>query len=271
MRIWYQSFVRQSLFGQYFNQLGRMVAQAKEPGTVVDVHPIRQTGGLGKQHHYLEYLQMSEMLANVETANREGYDAFVIGHFTDTGLYEAREISRIPVIGLGQASMQMACLMGRHFSLIGLNRKSLSFIEERAHLYGLASRMSASQTMSLKNPVVLDQALTEPDAMKLVLDDFMSAASKAEQAGAEVLIAAGGVAMATLNAANINVTQGGATILNGIAAAVTTTEMAIKMDRLTGGHFTSRALHCAPPTRDELPGIRQHYGEHAYRSIYPEE
>jgi Asp/Glu/hydantoin racemase len=161
----------------------------------------------------------------------------------------------------------MACMMGRHFSLIGLNRKSLSFIEERAHLYGLSSRLSPSQTMSLKNPLFLERALIDKEVMTSVIDDFMSAANKAQESSAEVVIPAGGVAMAALNAAGVHFTHGGATILNGIAAVVKTTEMAVKMDRLMLGRFTSRALHFAPPGSDELKEIRKYYGNNAYRSL----
>lgn len=267
MRIWYQSFVQESLFSTYFVQLKRIIAEAKDDSTVVDVHGITKTGGLGKQHHYLEFLQTAEMLENIETANEQGYDVFVIGHFTDSGLYEAREISKIPVIGLGEASMHMACMMGRHFSLIGLNQKSLSFIEERAQLYGLSSRLSPSQTMSLKNPVVLERALVDTQAMNSVIDDFMVAALKAQHAGAEVLIPAGGVAMAALNTAGVHFTATGATILNGIAAVVKTAEMCAKMDKLLQGRFISRALHFAPPSQDELKEIRKYYGAKAYRAL----
>ncbi len=38
-------------------------------------------------------------------AEREGYDAFVIGHFQDAGLYEARSVTNLPVLALGEASM----------------------------------------------------------------------------------------------------------------------------------------------------------------------
>jgi Asp/Glu/hydantoin racemase len=267
MKIWYQSFVQESLFSTYFAQLKRIIAEAKDDSSVVDVRGITKTGGLGKQHHYLEFLQTAEVLENIETANEQGYDAFIIGHFTDSGLYEAREISKIPVIGLGEASMHMACMMGRHFSLIGLNQKSLSFIEERVQLYGLSSRLSPSQTMSLKNPVFLERALIDVDAMNSVIDDFMSAATKAQSAGAEVVIPAGGVAMAALNTAGVHFTVGGATILNGIAAVVKTAEMTAKMDKLLGGRFISRALHFAPPGPDELKEIRKYYGVNAYRTL----
>jgi hypothetical protein len=73
--------------------------------------------------------------------------------------------------------------------------------------------------------------------------------------------------MAALNAAGVHFTHGGATILNGIAAVVKTTEMAVKMDRLMLGRFTSRALHFAPPGSDELKEIRKYYGNNAYRSL----
>lgn len=47
-----------------------------------------------------------EMICNAVQAEREGYDAFIVGHFQDAGLYELRKVVDIPVIGLGEATMQ---------------------------------------------------------------------------------------------------------------------------------------------------------------------
>ena len=57
------------------------------------------------------------MLKNVHRAVREGYDAFLIGNIADPGLREAREIADIPVLGLCESAMHVACMMGASFSL----------------------------------------------------------------------------------------------------------------------------------------------------------
>jgi allantoin racemase len=267
MKIWYQSLTHKSLFGAYQEVLASIVNEVKDPGTQIDIHSIKETGGLGKQFHYLEYLQTAEVLENVEKAVEQGYDAFVIGHFTDSGLQEAREIASIPVLGLGESSMLMACMMGKRFSLVGINQKSLGYIEEKIRAYGLEQRLASMTTMKLPGPSVLEEALANPQARKDILASFDQAAHICEQNGGEVIIAAGGVAMAVLATAGIHATSRGASVLNGIAAVVKASEMAVRMNHLMDGCFTSKSLSYAAPLPGEMEQIRQYYGNQVYRTL----
>src|SRR5439155_625318 len=55
-----------------------------------------------------------EMLAD----HHAGFDAAIIAAFGDPGLLAARELFDIPVVGMAEASMITACLLGRRFSLV---------------------------------------------------------------------------------------------------------------------------------------------------------
>ena len=54
-------------------------------------------------------------------AERAGYDVFFMNHFQDVGLYEARAAVKIPVLGLGEATLLHACTMGRKLGLLAIN------------------------------------------------------------------------------------------------------------------------------------------------------
>lgn len=267
MKIWYQSFTRECLYRSYNVALREMLASLRLPDTQVDVHALEQCGGLATQHHYLEHLQVTEVLENVERAVEQGYDAFAIGHFTDSGLQEAREIASIPVLGLGESSMHMACMMGRRFSLVGINPKSLDYVSHKVHEYGLDYRMAATAAMVFDDPAILEVGLREPGVRQQIVDVFDAAAESTVRAGSEVVIPAGGVAMAVLAMAGVHRTRSGASVLNGIAALLRTCEMAVQMDRSMGGGFTSKRLSYAPPSVAEMDKIRQYYGAHVYRSV----
>jgi len=77
-----------------------------------------------------------------------------------------------------------------------------------------------------------------------------------------VVIAAGGVVMTLLAYAGVYTTPSGAPILNGITTLVKAGEMAVKLDRIMGGTFTSKRLQYAPPGPDQIAEIREHYGAH---------
>jgi allantoin racemase len=58
------------------------------------------------------------MVEAVQQAERDGFDAVITGCFGDPGLDAARELVRIPVVGLGESSMLVAAMLGHRFSII---------------------------------------------------------------------------------------------------------------------------------------------------------
>jgi hypothetical protein len=78
------------------------------------------------------------------------------------------------------------------------------------------------------------------------------------------VIAAGGVVMALLAHAGVHQAGRGTPILNGITALAKMGEMAVKLDRITGGKFPSKRLSYAPPRADQIREIRKYYGD-----VYP--
>ena len=82
-----------------------------------------------------------------------------------------------------------------------------------------------------------------------------------------MVIAAGGVVMALLAHADIHETADGMPILNGITNLVKLGEMAVKMNRLMGGRFTSKRCTYAPPPPDQIAEFRRHYGADIYPTV----
>ena len=264
MKLWYQSMSRQTSWGEYNEALRRILDRVKDPGTRIDVHGITNIGGTTPQFHYLDYLETGEVLENVQTAVKQGYDAFLIGNIGDPGLQAAREIANIPVLGLGETSVHLACMMGRSFSLVTINEKFTQRIVDNIAHYGLSSRLAAVTRMKVERLLNLDAGFRDPAARKAIVAQFMQAANANIDAGAEVIIPAGGVVMALLADAGVHDAGRGTPILNGITALVKTAEAMAKLNRIMGGRFTSKRLHYAPPGPDQIDEIRKHYG-----NVYP--
>jgi Asp/Glu/Hydantoin racemase len=110
-RIWYQSFTDPDVDRPYFTRLGTYLRSVSSPGCEVEVFGIQP--GARHPHPVTEFRCAAQVIANALTAQQQGYDAFVIGHFPEPGLAEARSAVRIPVIGLGEATMLHACTLGR--------------------------------------------------------------------------------------------------------------------------------------------------------------
>ena len=264
MKLWYQSMSRHTSWGEYNEALRRILDSVKDPGTRIDVHGITKIGGTTPQYHYLDYLETGEVLENVQTAVKQGYDAFLIGNVGDPGLQAAREIADIPVLSLGEASFHLACMMGRSFSLVTINEKFTQRIVDNIGHYGLAARLAAVSRMKVDRLLNLNAGFRDGKSRRKIVQQFMAAAGANIDAGAEVIIPAGGVVMALLADAGIHEAGRNTPILNGITALVKSAEAVVKLNRIMGGRFTSKRLHYAPPGPDQIDEIRKLYG-----NVYP--
>ena len=264
MKLWYQSMSRQKAWGDYNGALRRILDGVRDSDTRIDVHGITRIGGTTPQFHYLDYLETGEVLKNVQTAVKQGYDAFLIGNIGDPGLQAAREIADIPVLGLGETSVHLACMMGRSFALVTINEKFTQRIVDNIDRYGLSGRLAAVNRMKVERLLHLDAGFRDPAARKAIVGQFMKAAGANIDAGAEVIIPAGGVVMALLADAGIHDAGRNTPILNGITALVKSAEAVVKLNRIMGGRFTSKRLSYAPPAADQIDEIRKYYG-----NVYP--
>jgi Asp/Glu/hydantoin racemase len=77
-----------------------------------------------------------EMLAE----HHDKVDAAVIAAFGDPGLMGARELFDIPVVGMAEAAMLTACMLGRRFAIVTFARALGPWYEECVEMHGLTGR-----------------------------------------------------------------------------------------------------------------------------------
>lgn len=75
-----------------------------------------------------------------EVIQRGGYDAAVIACFDDTGLWELKSRSKIPVLGIGEAAYHNAMMIAAKFTVITTLPVSIAVIEDNLVRYGYSSR-----------------------------------------------------------------------------------------------------------------------------------
>lgn len=71
-----------------------------------------------------------------------GCDAVVIGVSYDTGLGALRELLPVPVVGMTEAGLVTACMLGGTIGMITFGRRVLPLYKEMAARYGLAARIA---------------------------------------------------------------------------------------------------------------------------------
>lgn len=87
------------------------------------------------ESHYDEALAVPGILAEIAKGGADGY---VIACFGDPGLDAARELATGPVVGIAEAAMHAATLVGRSFSVVTTLSRTSGRAWDLAHRYGFA-------------------------------------------------------------------------------------------------------------------------------------
>ncbi len=77
-----------------------------------------------------------EMLAE----HHRSADAAIIAAFGDPGLLGARELFDIPIVGMAEAAMLSACMLGRRFAIVTFATALVPWFEDCVEMHGLTGR-----------------------------------------------------------------------------------------------------------------------------------
>lgn len=109
------------------------------PGTQI-VAATSAMGPASIEGYYDEAFAVPGLLAEIFRAEREGADGAVIACFDDTGLDAARAMATIPVVGICEAALRIASLIGYRLSVVTTLPRSIAPLEALVGRYGMAGR-----------------------------------------------------------------------------------------------------------------------------------
>jgi allantoin racemase len=242
-RIWYQSFTDPAVDAAYFTRLDAYLRSVSGAGFEIAVAGIQP--GDRYLHPITEFRCAAQVISNAVTAQRKGYDAFVIGHFQEPGLAEARAAVDIPVIGLGEVTMLHACALGRRIGLVTINPVFIPYHEDQITRHGLQRRVIAVTALAAE-VAQFNRAFDDEAEYARLRQAFVLQAGPMLDRGVEVIIPAGGYPMLLFGREH-GFTIRGATVLNGLPVAVAAAETAIRLRRLNGTSTSRRASYALPP------------------------
>jgi allantoin racemase len=152
-------------------------------------------------------------------ASAPRFDAVVLAISYDTALVSARTIMPMPVVGMTEASIHTACLLGRRFGAISFGTGTRALMLEVIGRTGLGGRMAGFEVIQ---PAGTAQFLREG-----AQDDAVAAA-------AERLVAAGAEAVVVCGAAMAGIGRRlqprvAAPLLDGIGCAVRMAEGLVRL------------------------------------------
>lgn len=122
-----------------------------------------------------------EMLAEAG----QNFDAAIIAAFGDPGLFGARELFAFPIVGLAEAAMLTACMIGRKFAIVTFSRTLAPWYEECVAMHGLQARCAGIRA--------LDEAFRSISEVQSEKEEVLVrlANTAIEQDGADAVILSG--------------------------------------------------------------------------------
>jgi allantoin racemase len=260
MRIWVQVFSSRQRNPNFHEALEAHLRSVVDSDVEIEVHGTRK-GGLGEQFRFFQAIDTPDIMENIlqcrAARGERRYDAFVSLNSTDPGLYEAREILDIPVLGFLETTALSACMMGRTFSLITPNPKFSISYRQKLQLYGLGERLASIEAMDVPHLPDYRNAFLDPTAHERVVQEFEAAARRAVAAGAEVIIPCG--SHAVLQARRKVREIEGALVMDGLAVLIKMAETAVKLHAIMGT-FVSRKLLYQTPSALVWESAKKDYG-----------
>jgi allantoin racemase len=131
---------------------------------------------------YDEAYAIPPTLDLVKKANQEGYDAVILACFADPGLEASKEVSEIPVIGIEEAALHMAAMLGARFSIMTPRKQRIPNRREHVHMRGMDHFMASVRSLDLS------VAETDADPKRTKKRVIEVARAAVEEDGAEVII-----------------------------------------------------------------------------------
>lgn len=246
MKIWWQSSTAIHRLHDYRNTLSEHLNALKRPETQVHINGVDE-GSMDL--HYNAVVAINSygpggVLNKIIQAADQGYDAVAIGCFLDPAMQEAREVVRIPVLGLGETCMLMACMYGHKFSGVAFHAKQAQYYDRKAFEYGLASRHIPFGDLGIDFNEV-QKAFTSPGQMT---ETFVKEARRLAAQGAEVILAACATVNAVIRREKIQEVDG-ALVMDCNAVLLKTAEGMAELAQSVGLRASQRLLYQQPNRR----------------------
>ncbi len=233
------------------------------PDTEITLSHVEKTG-LVMYYPYFELLNNTMMVDKVINAEREGYDAAVMGCFGDPGLQQARGVVDMPVTGVGESGMLMAQMLGNKFATVTAGPGWVPLIEANMRRYGFGERAVKNTPVRQfdlegRMPALFDAFRGKPEELVAL---FEAEALKCVEDGADVVIAGCNyVAFAFSHIGYREVADTGVPVVDPAAAAIKLAEVLADLRRTTGLTKSKCATGSyATPPRDLLDMVRKDFG-----------
>jgi allantoin racemase len=224
-----------------------------EPSTIVEPAPGPLMVTRHLEYEFYEHLYIHNFIKAAVWAEQNGYDAVVTGCFYDPGLREARELVKIPVVGVCEASLHVASmLVAGKFSILVGRRKWIPKMAANVRDYGFESKVASWRVLNLTVPDMRDREKTQAAILR-------EARAAVEEDGAEcVVLGCTGMAGQAKNAQEVLSVP----VLDPVLMGLKVAELRAILWKRFGISHSKIGGYEAPPLEELKPIYEKVYGSY---------
>jgi len=254
VRLAYQSFGQLEGMARYQARLAELVKGTASPGTDVSILRLPSALVEGKGFASAQALELPSILNSIALAIEAGNEAVAIGNGFDPGLWEARELFDVPILGLFETVAFYGLRVGWRLGVLCSGKSGVARVEEMAARYGISSRMARPVALGVSVPRIIE-AFQNSAVAGEVLASTQTAVSDLARQGAEVVMVASGALDVFLNTHETS-GENDLPILQSVQILVSELESAANLAR-QGVPYVSRAGRFRKPPEAVLDLVRK--------------
>jgi allantoin racemase len=111
----------------------------------------------------------------------EAYHGIVLACFGDPGIFALKEISSVPLLGIAEASMSLALLLGNKFGILAGMRRAIELMDSMVRTYGLEARYAGCESLEMR-------VLSFDAQPERTLETLVACGERLRARGADVLL-----------------------------------------------------------------------------------
>jgi allantoin racemase len=223
--------------------------QINDPAAFPQHEPNRRIG-----YTYALSLHKEQFVRAALRAEEEGYDAFYIATFADSGFEEIRSLLTIPVVTYCQSSLLFAASLGAPIGFVLFVEAAEAQLRRHALLYGLRDLIGPVVYADFGYGEVM-AAFEDPSE---VVKAFTEAAERAVEQGAKVLVPGEGPLNILLATAGVSQVAG-VPVIDSLGVGAVYAEMRARFYRRSGLTHAQTGFYYATPPQALVEGLREQY------------
>ena len=239
MRFWHQSMTELDEHPQYAETLKKHAAAVLDPSIEVVPHGLRPgtysgiPPGRTLYSPYAYHVLLQQVIENFITAEDEGYDAVVIGSYSEPFLKEARTAVNMPIVSVAESTLLTACSIATYSVLVTMSPQIAWMISQIVERHKLTQRVAVVNYLEPgMDEIALSAAIDDPTAF---IEMFSDAARRGIERFGDVIIPAEGIMNEILFAHDVRELDG-VSVMDANAVAWLQAECMVKLSQRTGLH-----------------------------------